>query len=116
MTAIDTLCHLLKKGQRNVTELSRDELVVGRPVEVLVPPQGRKAAPIGEADLLAHGVVTLVVEESHQQCEQTVKGVRRVISPARVEEAEKPSYDWHGKTQLQPRTTRARQGGARLRC
>ena len=99
-----------------MTELSRDELVVGGPVEVLVPPQGRKAAPIGEADLLADGVVTFVVEESHQQGEQTVEGVRRVISPARVEEAEKAAYDWHGKTQLQPWTTRARPGGARLRC
>ena len=53
---------LLEKSQGHVAELVFKPFVRGV-IEILVPPKGRKARPIGKAHLLADGVIALVVRQ-----------------------------------------------------
>ena len=114
MPHVDAFADLLEEGHRHSRELSLQPLV-RFVVQVLVPPERRKAAPIGEADLLANGVVALAVGQLNNSVDGLSRQRRCAQPPLRVEVARQLPNRRDRVVQLQVRPARHKVGSS-ARC
>ena len=98
----DATRHLPEEGERDARELLL-EPVVGRRIQVLVEPQGRETASVGEADLLADSVVALVVREGDEKGDEFRRKAGGREAPPRIELVRQEAKDRQGESKLELR-------------